>query len=222
MADAPRLRDTQRALLAALRAGPLSSAGLATACSREVGAVGTSLATLERRNLVVREALRDHSAPNQPRSEWTLTEAGAQALSDAPAPTSSQASAPSAMSLARHQSYVAADVSPTEMPALLDAFLAAEAAASSSFVARLDGRRQQYLFIFDGQVGSGPPEALAAALAAGAIPVDTGTVADVRPIDQFVADARRATRAARPNHQTPTGGRARNRTRRRPGSQESK
>lgn len=196
------MRIDQWEVLRHLTAGPLSVSELSERLSRSPSSVTRSLETFKGQGLATFSAEHNHAAPNRPKGRWALTKKGLSLAKKAPmaaqAP-SAPAGAPDdrAGLLEAHQGFVTANVENDRVPALLEVLASGEQAIEASFVARLDGDGHDYLFIFDPRLGARATESLAAALSAADFSFRTGVVADVRSIDQLVADARSARGSAR-------------------------
>ena len=188
------MRIEQWDVLRVLLAGPLTEGELAGGLSRKPSSIARSLTTLQGRGLVDFTGEREHTAPNHPKGRWRLTQKGASVAKKAPiarAPRGTrQGPRPRLGLLERHQGFVTASVTSAEVPALLDVLSSRKHAFEASFVARLDGDGHDYLFVFDPQLGAGAAERLAATLAR--FSINTGVIADVRSVDQLMADARAA------------------------------
>ena len=206
MADSLRLRVKQWQLLRQLTGGARAVGEIAEALGRQPGPVTKALRTLEGLGLVEVTDVAGHSAPGQPRGRWGLTDAGRDLAEQEAAPPidePDQGAEPSesddvgsSWPVVAHQTFLEARVQSGEVPALLDVLASRQHALEASFVARLDGEGQRYIFVFDKRLGGRPTEVLAAVLAAAGLPFSVGTVADVRRLDGFLRDARAAASAA--------------------------
>jgi len=183
----------QRAILRLLADGPLSQQELSNQTGRQSQAMASSLAILKANGWIESVDERDRSGPSAPARKWRLASAGTGYLGQEPSAVPTGQSTPT---LVAHQGFVAATVTSQEVPRLMEALADRQASLDPQAVARLDGGGHAFLFLFDPELGSSPPEALAATLDAASVAFTIGTVADVRPWADFLADAQ-AVRLAR-------------------------
>ena len=184
----------QRALLRLLADGPLSQQELSNQTGRQSQAMASSLVILKANGWIESVDERDRSGPSTPARRWRLTSAGTGYLGQEPAAVAIGQGQPP--TLFAHQGFVAATLSSQDVPRLMEALADRQASVDPQAVARLDGGGHAFLFLFDPELGSSPPEALAATLDAASVSFTIGTVADVRPWADFLADAQ-AVRLAR-------------------------
>jgi DNA-binding MarR family transcriptional regulator len=229
----PRLQTAQWQLLRHLVAREKTVEELATAVARRNSSVGRSLTALSELGLLHFRAASEEKRTGRgnPSGWWGLTDEGRELAEDAIPPVGEVPAGPSRSGVAdaprgpeaeperdgpwsfeRHQAFARATVTGPELPTLLDVLAHGEQGAEASFVARLDGDRHEYLFVFDSRLGARPAEVLGAALDAASLRCTIGVVADVRGFGAMVSDARaagggagdvRARRAATPDASSP-------------------